>query len=66
MLIRGMIRVVNKVFRSQPPNMRVQCNPGHNPHAPQDATGNSEREAQQNGLYVSAREFVCHNPHFLL
>ena len=58
-LIGSVISVMNKRYRYQPPNMRLQCAPGLALPASQDAACNSTRKAQQNGFYVSVREVMC-------
>jgi hypothetical protein len=57
-LIDSVIRVMNRRYRSQPPNMCLQCDPGLALPASQDAACNSTRKAQQNGFHVSVREVV--------
>jgi hypothetical protein len=65
-LIYVPIGVVNKPCRSQPPDIRLQCNPGRALPPPEDATRNSQRESQQNGYHVRlliAREFMSCGSH---
>lgn len=65
-LIHVAIGVVNNPCRSQPPDIRLQRDPGHALPPPEDATRNPERETQQNGYHVRlviVREFVSCESH---
>ena len=60
------IGVVTWLCRSQPPDIRLQCNLRHALPPSEDTTRNSERESQQNGYHVRTLALVTSRPASLI